>query len=108
MLAWFIDLWRQSVQVSGGSSRLPYAGIAIDSGGAADDLIGFARGAFSQWTGLLASQLQAAGVPAPGRGDRHHQLGRDGRRADLVPGGAQQRAAGDYRHELMKLLPSGP
>ena len=63
MLAWFIDLWRQSVQASGGSSGCPVAGIAIDTG-ADDDLIGAARAAFSDWTALLAGQLQAAGVPA--------------------------------------------
>lgn len=63
VLAWFIDLWRQSVQASGGSSGCPVAGIAIDTG-AADGLIGAARAAFSQWTALLADKLQAAGVPA--------------------------------------------
>jgi TetR/AcrR family transcriptional regulator, lmrAB and yxaGH operons repressor len=64
VLAWFVDLWRQSVQASGGSSGCPVAGIAIDTGTATDDLIGAARAAFSQWTALLAGQLQAAGVPA--------------------------------------------
>src|ERR1700730_3873224 len=39
VLAWFIDLWRQSVQASGGASGCPVAGIAIDTGSAADDLI---------------------------------------------------------------------
>jgi AcrR family transcriptional regulator len=73
VLAWFVDLWRQSVQASGGSSGCPVAGIAIDVGDAdadadADDdligLIGAARAAFAQWTDRLAGQLQAAGVPA--------------------------------------------
>jgi TetR/AcrR family transcriptional regulator, lmrAB and yxaGH operons repressor len=64
VLAWFIDLWRQSVQASGGTSGCPVAGIAIDVGATADDLIGAARAAFSDWAALLASQLQAAGVPA--------------------------------------------
>ena len=64
VLAWFIDLWRQSVQASGGSSGCPVAGIAIDTGAAADDLIGPARAAFAQWTALLAGQLQETGVPA--------------------------------------------
>ena len=63
VLAWFIDLWRQSVQVSGGSAGCPVAGVAIDTA-AADDLIGAARAAFSEWAALLASQLQTAGVPA--------------------------------------------
>jgi len=69
VLAWFVDLWRQSVLASGGSSGCPVAGIAIDIGDAADsgdsdDLIGAARAAFAQWTDRLAAQLQAAGVPA--------------------------------------------
>jgi TetR/AcrR family transcriptional regulator, lmrAB and yxaGH operons repressor len=64
VLAWFIDLWRQSVQASGGSCGCPVAGVAIDTGGTADHLIDAARDAFSSWTGLLAGQLQAAGVPA--------------------------------------------
>src|ERR1700685_657294 len=63
VLAWFIDLWRQSVQVSGGSAGCPVAGIAIDTA-AADDLIGAAQAAFSEWAALLASQLQTAGGPA--------------------------------------------
>jgi TetR/AcrR family transcriptional regulator, lmrAB and yxaGH operons repressor len=63
VLAWFIDLWRQSVAVAEGLSGCPVAGIAIDTG-AAGDLIDAARAAFSDWTALLAGQLQAAGVPA--------------------------------------------
>ena len=63
VLAWFIDLWRQSVAASGGWSGCPVAGIAVDTG-AAGDLIDAARAAFSDWTALLAGQLQAAGVPA--------------------------------------------
>jgi TetR/AcrR family transcriptional repressor of lmrAB and yxaGH operons len=68
VLAWFVDLWRQSVQASGGSSGCPVAGIAIDAGeaGAAgdDDLMAAARAAFAQWTGRLADRLRAAGLPA--------------------------------------------
>jgi len=64
VLAWFIDLWRQSVLASGGSSGCPVAGVAIDTGTAGDDLIDTARAAFSSWTALLAAQLQVAGVPA--------------------------------------------
>ena len=109
VLAWFIDLWRQSVQASGGLSGCPVAGIAIDSGNAADDLIEFARGAFSQWTGLLASQLQAAGVPADRAGpiattslaamEGALILCRAERSSEPLETTAQ---------ELMKLLPSGP
>lgn len=64
VLAWFIDLWRQSVQASGGSSGCPVAGIAIDTGTATDDLIGAAHAAFADWVALLADKLQASGVPA--------------------------------------------
>jgi TetR/AcrR family transcriptional regulator, lmrAB and yxaGH operons repressor len=64
VLAWFIDLWRQSAQASDGSSGCPVAGVAIDTGTTAGDLLGAARAAFSSWTALLAEQLQAAGVPA--------------------------------------------
>src|SRR3984957_17083417 len=59
VLAWFIDLWRQSVQTSGASPGCPVAGIAIDTGSGTDDLIDAARGALPQWTAVLASQLQA-------------------------------------------------
>jgi TetR/AcrR family transcriptional repressor of lmrAB and yxaGH operons len=65
VLAWFVDLWRQSVQASGGSSGCPVAGIAIDVGDADDDdLMAAARAAFAQWTDRLAGQLRAAGMPA--------------------------------------------
>jgi len=64
VLACFIDLWRQSVQASGGSSGCPVAGVAIDTGTPSGDLIEAARAAFSSWTALLAERLQAAGVPA--------------------------------------------
>jgi TetR/AcrR family transcriptional regulator, lmrAB and yxaGH operons repressor len=64
VLAWFIDLWRQSVQASGGSSGCPVAGIAIDTGADDEDLISAARTAFADWAALLADKLQAAGVPA--------------------------------------------
>jgi TetR/AcrR family transcriptional regulator, lmrAB and yxaGH operons repressor len=64
VLAWFIDLWRQSVQASGGSSGCPVAGITIDAGADDEDLISAARTAFADWATLLAGKLQAAGVPA--------------------------------------------
>jgi len=49
VLAWFIDLWHQSVQASGGSSGCPVADVAIDAGTTADHLNDAARGAFSSW-----------------------------------------------------------
>lgn len=63
VLAWFIDLWRQSVAASGGTSGCPVAGIAIDTDSTTDDLMETARAAFSDWTAVLASHLEAAGVP---------------------------------------------
>ena len=108
VLAWFIDLWRQSVQTSGGSPGCPVAGIAIDTGSAADDLIDAARGAFAQWTALLASQLQAAGVPA-------HRAGPIATTSLAAMEGAlilcrAERSSEPLEttaQELMKLLPSG-
>jgi TetR/AcrR family transcriptional repressor of lmrAB and yxaGH operons len=64
VLECFIDLWRQSVAASGGSSGCPVAGVAIDTGTAIDDLIEAAHAAFSSWTALLAERLQAAGIPS--------------------------------------------
>jgi TetR/AcrR family transcriptional regulator, lmrAB and yxaGH operons repressor len=64
VLAWFVDLWRQSVLGSGASSGCPVAGIAIDTGTTADGLIDATGAAFSSWTTLLAARLEAAGVPA--------------------------------------------
>ena len=64
VLAWFIDLWRQSVQASGGLSGCPVAGITIDTSAADDDLIGAAQAAFADWAAELADKLRAAGVPA--------------------------------------------
>ncbi len=65
VLAWFVDLWRQSVQASGGSSGCPVAGIAVDVGDADDDgLMAAARAAFAQWTDRLADKLREAGLTA--------------------------------------------
>jgi AcrR family transcriptional regulator len=62
VLAWFIDLWRQSVLASGGCGGCPVAGVAMDADD--DELTVAARAAFASWTALLAEQLAAAGVPA--------------------------------------------
>ncbi len=64
VLGYFIDLWRQAVQVSGGASGCAVAGVALDT--VADDagLIDVIRVAFRSWVALLAGQLEAAGVPA--------------------------------------------
>ncbi len=62
VLAWFIDLWRQSVLASGGCGGCPVAGVAMDADD--DELTAAARTAFAAWTDLLAGQLRAAGLPA--------------------------------------------
>jgi TetR/AcrR family transcriptional regulator, lmrAB and yxaGH operons repressor len=62
VLAWFIDLWRQSVLASQGCSGCPVAGVAIDAADADDELIEAARAAFAAWTAQLASQLDRAGL----------------------------------------------
>jgi TetR/AcrR family transcriptional regulator, lmrAB and yxaGH operons repressor len=63
----FIDMWRQVVLSSNGRSGCVVAGVAIDSD--ADDggsLIEVAQQTFRAWAGLLAEQLEAAGI-APAR-----------------------------------------
>ena len=62
VLAWFVDLWRQSVLASGGCGGCPVAGVAMDADD--EELTVAARAAFAAWTALLAEQLQATGVPA--------------------------------------------
>jgi TetR/AcrR family transcriptional regulator, lmrAB and yxaGH operons repressor len=61
VLAWFIDLWRQSVLTSGGCGGCPVAGVAMDADD--EELTAAARAAFAAWTALLAEQLEAVGVP---------------------------------------------
>ena len=64
VLAWFIELWRQSVRASGGASGCPVAGVALDTCTAAGDLMDTARDAFSSWITALAGLLETAGLPA--------------------------------------------
>jgi AcrR family transcriptional regulator len=63
LLACFIDLWRQSVLASHGSSGCAVAGVAIDIGAYEDDLIGIVRGTFQSWVAELAARLGKLGVP---------------------------------------------
>ena len=62
VLAWFVDLWRQSVLASGGCGGCPVAGVAMDADD--EELTTAARAAFAAWTDLLAAQLEAAGLAA--------------------------------------------
>jgi TetR/AcrR family transcriptional repressor of lmrAB and yxaGH operons len=64
VLGCFIDLWRQSVVQSCGTSGCPVAGVAIDTGTGEDGLIDVVRETFRSWTTLLAERLEGAGVPA--------------------------------------------
>jgi TetR/AcrR family transcriptional regulator, lmrAB and yxaGH operons repressor len=59
----FIDMWRQVVLSSRGTTGCVVAGVAIDSG-ADDGLIEVARDTFRAWAGLLAEQLEQLGIPA--------------------------------------------
>ena len=59
----FIDMWRQVVLSSRGTTGCVVAGVAIDSG-ADDGLIEVARETFRAWAGLLAEQLERLGISA--------------------------------------------
>ena len=63
LLACFIDLWRQSVLASRGSSGCAVAGVAIDIGAFEDDLIGIVRTTFNSWVAELAGRLTQLRVP---------------------------------------------
>ena len=64
MLERFIDMWRQTVIVSGGKAGCVVAGVAIDTDAGEPGLIDVVRATFRSWADLLAEQLQAVGVPA--------------------------------------------
>jgi TetR/AcrR family transcriptional regulator, lmrAB and yxaGH operons repressor len=64
LLACFIDLWRQSVLASRGSSGCAVAGVAIDIGAFEDDLIGIVRTTFQSWVAELAGRLTDLKVPS--------------------------------------------
>src|SRR6059058_708498 len=64
LLACFIDLWRQSVLASRGSTGCAVAGVAIDIGAFEDDLIGLVRTTFQSWVAELAGRLEDLKVPS--------------------------------------------
>jgi hypothetical protein len=64
VLRWFIDLWRQSVLRSGGSSGCAVAAVALDTDVGNMGYIQIIRATFQSWVTLLANQLEAAGVTA--------------------------------------------
>lgn len=59
----FIDMWRQVVLASGGAAGCVVAGVAIDTVAADRTRMEVVRATFRSWTGLLAEQLVAVGVP---------------------------------------------
>jgi AcrR family transcriptional regulator len=60
----FIDMWRQTVIVSGGKAGCVVAGVAIDTVAGEPGLLDVVRATFRSWAHLLAEQLEAVGVPA--------------------------------------------
>src|SRR5438045_9449819 len=64
LLACFIDLWRQSVLASRGSSGCAVAGVAIDIGAFEDDLIGLVRTTVQSWVAELVGRLEDVNVPS--------------------------------------------
>jgi TetR/AcrR family transcriptional repressor of lmrAB and yxaGH operons len=60
----FIDMWRQTVIVSGGKAGCVVAGVAIDTVAGEPGLIDVVRATFRSWANLLAEQLEAVGVPS--------------------------------------------
>ena len=66
LMACFIDLWRQSVLASRGTTGCAVAGVAIDIGAYEDVLIGIVRRTFRSWVTELADRLVELGLP----GDR--------------------------------------
>ena len=60
----FIDMWRQTVIVSGGKAGCVVAGVAIDTVAGEPGLIDVVRATFRSWADLLAEQLEAVAVPA--------------------------------------------
>ena len=60
----FIDMWRQTVIVSGGKAGCVVAGVAIDTVAGEPGLIDVVRATFRSWADLLAEQLEAVCVPS--------------------------------------------
>jgi TetR/AcrR family transcriptional repressor of lmrAB and yxaGH operons len=64
VLGCFIDMWRQVVLASGGTAGCVVAGVAIDTVPGEEALMDAVRTTFRSWVDLIASQLEAVGVPA--------------------------------------------
>ena len=60
----FIDMWRKVVLTSRGTAGCVVAGVAIDTDAGDSGEIDLVRSTFRSWSGLLAEQLRAVGVPS--------------------------------------------
>jgi TetR/AcrR family transcriptional regulator, lmrAB and yxaGH operons repressor len=60
----FIAMWRQVVVTSGATAGCVVAGVAIDTGPDDKTLMDVVRATFRSWAGVLAEELEAAGVPS--------------------------------------------
>lgn len=60
----FIDVWRRTVVASAGTAGCVVAGVAIDTVPEETRVMGVVRATFRSWAGVLAEQLEAAGVPS--------------------------------------------
>jgi AcrR family transcriptional regulator len=61
VLDWFLELWRNLAQTSGGAAGCPVAGTAVDT--AVDgEILGSVRAAFRSWSAALAGRLESAGL----------------------------------------------
>ena len=65
VMKYFIDIWRYTVRSSNAASGCVAAGVALDTVASESGLLQVVREAFRSWVALLASQFEAAGVPAP-------------------------------------------
>jgi len=102
----FIDVWRRTVVASAGTAGCVVAGVAIDTVPEETGVMGLVRATFRSWAGVLAEQLQDAGVP-PQRAKPIAMATLAGMEGALI----LCRAEGNVRpldavaEELMRLLP---
>jgi AcrR family transcriptional regulator len=102
----FIDVWRGTVVASAGTAGCVVAGVAIDTVPEETGVMELVRATFRSWAGVLAEQLQDAGVP-PQRAKPIAMATLAGMEGALI----LCRAEGNVRpldavaEELMRLLP---
>jgi TetR/AcrR family transcriptional regulator, lmrAB and yxaGH operons repressor len=64
VLVHFVALFRQVVRTSKGTAGCAVAGVAVDTGTDDAEQLRVVRSVFRAWIGLLAEQLEGAGLPA--------------------------------------------